>query len=40
MKKLLWVLATTIVLLGSVSTQISIHLDGNPTCLPGTKICH
>jgi hypothetical protein len=38
-KKLLWLLASTIVLLGSLSAQISIHPDGNPSCLPGAKTC-
>jgi hypothetical protein len=39
-KKLLRLLATIIVLVGSLSTQISIHSDGNPTgCPPGTKVC-
>jgi hypothetical protein len=40
-KKLFWFLATTIVLLGAVSTPVHLHADGNPppTCLPQMRGC-
>jgi hypothetical protein len=31
-KKLLWVLVTVVVLLGTVSAPIRLHADGNPLC--------
>lgn len=32
MKKTLWLVVTVVVLLGTVSTPVRLHADGNPIC--------